>query len=134
MGVRAREVMKTSGAISARARPRTSAQLFLVASSIALTSCPSETGSTALSSHFEPAQELSRSAAKLVARQLLEPSERSGAETARVQPEPVASASSDPAPEVSGALEPEEVPAPEDVERVLVSIGRETWIYAEPRL
>lgn len=136
--VYAREkAMRTAGAVQAHAHPGTRLRLLLAASAVALTSCPSETASRVLASEFEPTQGLTRGAAKLAARQLLVPQRGEGS-AAEVQPasfEPVAPVPS-PTAEKSAEADspnPEEQEAPEDVERVLVSIGRETWVYAEPR-
>ncbi len=102
---------------------------------MALTSCPSETRSSAIGSDLQPARELTRGAVRLAAHQLLG-SDLPGrvGETEPARPESTASVSPVAEPVPSSALEAEVELPPQDVERVLVSIGRETWIYSEPRI
>ena len=128
--------MKTAVTASAPSWLRTSTKLLLVASAIALTSCPSENSSMVTASEIRSAPGIAKSVLKLAARQLigLPTMQRNAREATQSQVEPVASVAASPMPQASAAPLFDDAPEPEDAERVLVSIGRETWIYAEPRL
>jgi lipoprotein-anchoring transpeptidase ErfK/SrfK len=113
-------------------------RVVLLLAALSLTSCPSGATDGGPAWFEQCASRFGSDVLKTAARRIIEPENilPLGRPLTKSQTDPIATALSAKvsAAAVATPTIPEEDPMPGDAERVLVSIGRETWIYTEPRL